>query len=30
MNSESEKELEDINRKMPFLGRFRSWKEKAQ
>ncbi|XP_074209828.1 bromodomain and WD repeat-containing protein 1 isoform X1 [Camelus bactrianus] len=30
VNSESEKELEDINRKMPFLRRFRSWKEKAQ
>uniref|UniRef100_A0A8C3WFS2 Bromodomain and WD repeat domain containing 1 n=1 Tax=Catagonus wagneri TaxID=51154 RepID=A0A8C3WFS2_9CETA len=30
INSESEKELEDINRKMPFLRRFRSWKEKAQ
>lgn len=30
INSESEKELEDINRKMPLLRRFRSWKEKAQ
>uniref|UniRef100_A0A8D1BAW4 Bromodomain and WD repeat-containing protein 1 n=1 Tax=Sus scrofa TaxID=9823 RepID=A0A8D1BAW4_PIG len=30
INSESEKELEDINRKMPFLRRFRPWKEKAQ
>ncbi|XP_076975178.1 bromodomain and WD repeat-containing protein 1 isoform X2 [Tamandua tetradactyla] len=30
INFESEKELEDINSKMLFLRRFRSWKEKAQ
>ncbi|KAL2805428.1 bromodomain and WD repeat-containing protein 1 isoform A [Daubentonia madagascariensis] len=30
VNSESEKELEDINTKMLFFRRFRSWKEKAQ
>ncbi|XP_075856297.1 bromodomain and WD repeat-containing protein 1 isoform X1 [Microcebus murinus] len=30
VNSESEKELEDINTKMLFLRRFSSWKEKAQ
>ncbi|XP_009425977.3 bromodomain and WD repeat-containing protein 1 isoform X5 [Pan troglodytes] len=30
INSESEKELEDINRKMLFLRGFRSWKENAQ
>lgn len=28
-NSDSEKELEDTNSKMPFLRRFRSWKETA-
>lgn len=30
INSESEKELEDINTKVIFFRRFRSWKEKAQ
>ncbi|XP_017736174.1 PREDICTED: bromodomain and WD repeat-containing protein 1 [Rhinopithecus bieti] len=30
INSESEKELEDINRKVLFLRGFRSWKENAQ
>ncbi|XP_047419828.1 bromodomain and WD repeat-containing protein 1 isoform X3 [Sciurus carolinensis] len=30
INSESEKELEDINSKVIFFRRFRSWKEKAQ
>ncbi|KAM6162069.1 bromodomain and WD repeat-containing protein 1 [Erethizon dorsatum] len=30
INSESEKELEDVSSKMLFLRRFRPWKEKAQ
>ncbi|XP_004842422.1 bromodomain and WD repeat-containing protein 1 isoform X1 [Heterocephalus glaber] len=30
INSENEKELEDVSSKMLFLRRFRSWKEKAQ
>lgn len=30
INSESEKELEDVSSKILFLRRFRPWKEKAQ